>query len=92
MRVRLAAMGQLEKDFGGGRFDFEFPPDSTLADLLERIGDEFSERLPESLWNRAERRFRGAVVMMSGGGALRDPAQPLRDGQEILVFKVLVGG
>jgi len=85
-------MGQLEKDFGGGQFDFEFPPDSTLADLLAKIDDDFSDRLPESLWNRAERKFRGAVVMMSDGGALRDPARPLRDGQEIRLFKVLVGG
>ncbi len=92
MRVRLVAMGQLEKDFGGVRFDFEFAPGSTLADLLRKVGEDFSERLPESLWNRAECRFRGAVVMMSDGGPLRNPAGILRDGQEILIFKVLVGG
>lgn len=92
MRVSLAAMGQLEKDFGGGTFAWEFPPGTTLAGLLRKIGEEFSDRLPESLWNRAECKFRGAVVMMSDGAALRDPAGTLRDGQEIRILKVLVGG
>lgn len=92
MRITLIAMGQMEKAFGGGRFDFDLPPGSTTADLLRAIGKDFSDRLPVSLWKRAESRFRGAVVLMSGGAALRDPAQPLRDGQEIRVFKVLVGG
>lgn len=85
-------MGQLEKAFGGGEFEFDFPKGSSLAVLLRKIGEDFSERLPESLWNRAECRFRGPVVMMSDGAALRDPAGILRDGQEILLFKILVGG
>ena len=92
MQITLVAMGQLEKAFGGGRFDFEFSPGSTLADLLEKIGNDFSDRLPGSLWNRSARKFRGPVVLMSDGSALRDPAEALRDGQEIRVFKVLVGG
>lgn len=92
MRITLEAMGQLEKDFGGGEFVFEFPQGSTIDGLLRKIGDDFSDLLPASLWNRAESRFRGAVVMMSDGAALRNPAKPLRDGQVIRVFKVLVGG
>ena len=92
MRIALVAMGQLEKDFGGKRFAFDFPEGSTLADLLRKIGDEFVGCMGQALWNRAECRFRGPVVMMTGGVALRDPATVLYDGQEILVFKVLVGG
>jgi len=92
MRIALVAMGQMEKDFGGKRFALDFPDGSTLADLLRRIGDDFADVMSEALWNRAECRFRGPVVMMTGGAALRDPATVLREGQEILVYKVFVGG
>jgi molybdopterin converting factor small subunit len=92
MQVTFVAMGHLEKDFGEKRFTFDLPPGSTLADFLKRFGDEFAGRIPAVLWNQAESRFRGPVVMMANGAALRDPAEILRDGQEILIFNVLVGG
>jgi len=92
MRIALVAMGQLEKDFGGKHYVFDFPEGSTLADLFRKIGDNFANRLGQALWNRTECRFRGPVVMMTGGVALRDPATVLYEGQEILIFKVLVGG
>ena len=92
MKVILVAMGHMEKDLGGKRFTFELPPGSVLADLLREFGNEFSGRIPEVLWNRTEGRFRGPVVLMSNDAALRDPAALLQDGQEVLVYNVLVGG
>jgi sulfur carrier protein ThiS len=92
MKVDMVAMGHLEKDFGGKRFTFNLPPESTLADFLKRFGEELAGRIPAVLWNTDECRFRGPVVMMTNGAALRDPAAILQDGQEIQVFNVLVGG
>jgi len=92
MHVTLIAMWQLEKDLGGKQFTFDFLPGSTLADFLRKFGDTFAGRIPEALWNRVESRFRGPVVMMTNGVPLRNPAEILHDGQEIQVFKVLVGG
>lgn len=92
MKIALIAMWQLEKDLGGKRFVFDVPSGAVLADLLRIFGDEFAGRMPEALWNRAACRFRGPVVMMNDGAVLRDPAEVLHDGQEIQVFKVLVGG
>jgi len=92
MQVTMIAMGQLEKELGGKRFCLDFAPGSTLADFLRKFGQEFADRIPGVLWNQAEGRFRGPVVMMTNGAALRNPAEILRDGQEILIFNVLVGG
>jgi len=92
MKIALVAMWQLEKDLGGKRFVFDFPAGSRLSDFLAKIGDDFAGRIPEALWNRAECRFRGPVVLMANGAVLRDPAEALHDGEEIQVFKVLVGG
>ena len=92
MKVKLVAMGNLEKELGSKLFTFDLAPGSRLADLMKKIGDELAGRIPPVLWNQEECRFRGPVVMMTNGKALRNPAESLREGQEILVFNVLVGG
>ena len=92
MEVLLTATGQLEKEFGGSRFRMEFPEGATLGDLLVRIDSDFGDALPRELWNRGARKFRGPVVLVSDGRVVRDSGLRLRKGQEIVLFKVLVGG
>lgn len=92
MRVSLIAMGLLAKEFGTPEYQMDLPEGACLADLYDRIDAEVADRLPLSLWNRSEKRFRGAVVLISGSKVIRNADEPLLDGQEIKVFKVVVGG
>lgn len=92
MRVFMIAMGNLEKELGSSRFSFDLQPGARLEDFYNEIGKQIADRIPESLWNASERRFRGPVVLISNNKVLRDVNDILQEGQEITVFKVLVGG
>ncbi|MCX7774575.1 MAG: hypothetical protein WHT81_05265 [Rectinemataceae bacterium] len=92
MRVSLIAMGLLAKELGTPEYQMDLPEGACLADLYDRIDAEMADRLPLSLWNRGEKRFRGAVVLISGSKVIRNADERLFDGQEIKVFKVVVGG
>ena len=92
IRVTLAVSGTMREHFAQEEFRLEFPEGATLGDLLARIGQDHGERLGTTIWNRAEQRFRGAVVIMAGTRAVKDRATLLQDGQTLKVFKAVVGG
>jgi molybdopterin converting factor small subunit len=90
--VTLEVPGTMREHFDQEAYHLEFPDGATLGDLLVRIGQDHGERMGPSIWNRAENRFRGAVVIMIGTRAVKDRATPLQDGQTVKVFKAVVGG
>jgi molybdopterin converting factor small subunit len=91
IRVTLLSSGPM-LDYFGERELLELPDGATLGDLLERIGAEHGERLAGSIWNRKEGRFRGPVVIMVGGRAVKDRATPLQDQAQVNLIKAVVGG
>lgn len=92
MTVRVHVKGELREPFGGDRVDLDLADGATLGDLLAAVGERWGRSLPPYLWDREAASFRGPVVIMIDRTAVRDPKTPLHDGQDISLFKVLVGG
>ena len=92
MTIRLQAKGELRECFGGDVIEVPLAEGATLAGLLAEIGARWGNSLPAHLWDAQAVRFRGPVVIVLGTKPVRDPQTPLRDGQDISVHKVLVGG
>ena len=92
MIVHLRPLGALEGYLGSPRLAVELQGEATLRDLLQLVDARWGMQLPERLWDRAAKRFRGPVLIMSAGVDLRDPATPLADQQEIILAMPLAGG
>jgi len=92
MVVRVRVFGVLSQYMGGTHQAVEMPAGATLGDLLEEIGRRWGEQLPEQLWDRAEGRFRGAVILRAGGSDLHDLGAPLPEGQEVAILMPMAGG
>ncbi|MEI6875913.1 MAG: hypothetical protein WCL50_12390 [Spirochaetota bacterium] len=92
MKITLRAVGQLEKNLGRSEIEFDLPESSTLADLLGSLEKDLGDGIPAELWNFKEHRFRGPVILMTDGSIVRDLKSALRDGQEWVACRVLVGG
>ena len=92
MTVGLRVKGELRKYFGAEALQISLADSATLADLLAAVGERWGGTLPAHLWDATAGCFRGPVVLMRDKTAVRDPQTRLLDGQEISLFKVLVGG
>ena len=92
MRVFLQAKGMLQRHLGAEPREIRLPDNATLRDLLDHFHRHLSPSLPAYLWNAAERRFRGPVVITLGERVATNPTTPLADGQTIRLYKGFVGG
>jgi molybdopterin converting factor small subunit len=92
MLIRLTAFGELREHFGKETHEIELPTGATLADLLVCVEERWGDKLPASLWNDREHRFRGPVVIRVGERVTRDRTAVLSDGQGISFYRALVGG
>ncbi len=92
MRIRVTAFGELCEHFGKETHVVELAEGATLADLLVRWEELWGERLPAGLWNRKQHRFRGPVVVRLGDRLTREWGTALADGQEVGLYRALVGG
>ena len=63
-----------------------------LGDLFRSIGRLEEHGLPESIWNYAENRFRGPVLITTGGRVIRKENEKLFNGQRIKLRRCIVGG
>jgi len=63
-----------------------------LGDLFQSISRLKDAGLPESVWNYDEDRFRGPVLITSGGRVIRDKNEKLFNGQRIELRRCIVGG
>ena len=92
MKIRVTAFGQIKRYIENYCGKISLPDDARLADLLHYIDRHWSKELPEYLWNKDKKQFRGPVVIMVGNQAVTDHDTVLCDGQEVKLYKVLVGG
>jgi hypothetical protein len=72
MQVTLKGIGPMRDYLGEAPSIVELPEGSTLGDLLLCIERDFKEQLTGSIWNWAEHRFRGPVVIVLGHRIVRD--------------------
>ncbi len=82
----------MKRFLGEAPREIELPDGAVLRDLLEYFGRHLIHLVPGHLWNLEEGRFRGPVVITIGRQVVRDMDEPLENGQEIQLFKALVGG
>jgi len=70
----------------------EIEDDGSLLDLFQSIGRLKESKLPESIWNYDEDRFRGPVLITSGGKVIRNNNEKLFNGQCIKLRRCIAGG
>jgi len=92
MRVFLKSTGVFGRYLGTEAREVELPDDATLADFLDYFGRNLASEVPAYLWNEKEGAFRGPVIITINGEVAKDSGTPIRDGQELLLFKPVVGG
>ena len=92
MKVNLIAKGTLKKYFGAEKISIELPEKAKVSDLLIQIDQTMGDHIPDFLWNKAESRFRGPVVITLNKKVVTDLSINIFDGQEIKIYKPLVGG
>jgi hypothetical protein len=92
MKIRVTAFGQIKRYIENYCGEINLPDDASLADMLHYIDYHWSKEFPEYIWNKNKKQFRGPVVIMVGNQAVTDHDTVLCDGQEVKLYKVLVGG
>ena len=92
MHVRIQPDGNISRHFPEKEIVLELEENSTLVDLFDEIGRSIGSNLPESIWNKGKSRFRGPIIIASGGAVLRNHDEVLHDGQLIKLKRFLVGG
>jgi hypothetical protein len=82
MKDAVQVQGNLQLKLHGNR----------LKDVFEALDNEIGEILPNSIWNRVKKRFRGPVLIIADGKILRDENTIVNDGQLFKIKRFLVGG
>jgi len=92
LKITVTAFGQIKRYIENYCGEISLPDGARLTDLLHYIHCHWSKELPEYLWNKDKKQFRGPVVIMVGNQAATDHDTVLCDGQEVKLYKVVVGG
>jgi len=92
MTVRVKAFGQMKRYLGEHVRETELPNNARLSDLLLYVEKHWRNQIPDFLWNEKKHRFRGPVVIMIEKRAVTDLQTNLSDGQEVRLYKAMVGG
>ena len=92
MKVILEFNRVLAHHYPRKELSVEVRDNGVLGDLFQSVSRLEEPRLPESLWNYDEDRFRGPVLLTSGGRVIRDKNEKLFNGQRIVLRRCIVGG
>jgi hypothetical protein len=92
MKIILEFDNVMKKYYPQQILILEIKDNGELQDLFQSIGRIKDSKLPESIWNDDENRFRGPVLITSGGRVLRDKKEKLFNGQRIELRRCVVGG
>ena len=92
MEVILELDTVLQRHYPQKIFSIKVKDNGVLLDLFQSIGRLEKPRLSESVWNYREDRFRGPVLITSGGRVMKDGNEKLFNGQHIKFRRCIVGG
>jgi hypothetical protein len=92
MLVSIRAFSGPERYVGATRTAVEVPPSAKLQDLWLEIDRRWGRVLRPHIWDQSTRRFRRAVIIMSGGAVLDDDTADLSDEQEVFILPPVIGG
>ncbi len=71
---------------------FNMEPRSTYGDLLKKIGDRFSDNMPDQLWDEKLAQFKSVVLAVGEDRNLEALDTPLKGWEEITFYLMLSGG
>jgi molybdopterin converting factor small subunit len=93
MRISVGFLGILRDQVGQKSLEVELPDGAGFDDLMQAIAPLMEQKVGSWAWDAQKRRFSPRVVVsrQKAVGTV-DPASPLTDGEEILVFPPLAGG
>ena len=93
IKVILSANGYLKKYFTNGEdYCVELNDDATMIDFYNKIDDLYGETWDSTIWSRDRKCFRKPMIVYLSGNDKFDMNQKLRDGDEIAISRVIIGG
>lgn len=93
MIVKFHAIGYMRTHLKEDHYLIELESDfSTLADFYDEIGRTIGEKLSNSVWDHRKRRFRGPIILKVDDEVVRQENYNLKDGQNIEISRMLIGG
>jgi len=92
MEIILKTSGTMERFFPKKEFRFVLKKGAQLSDLYEIMGRLNGPEISAAVWNHGKNRFRGPVIVKSGGRLLKNEEEILYDGQIIELKRFLIGG
>ncbi len=91
MTINVRAFGSLKHYLGEDRQHLELPEGATLQDLMHIINTKWGGVLPPQLWDANKTQFHGVNILVNNT-PVKELDTPLRENQEVLLVKVMVGG
>ena len=92
MKVTVVFFGPLADQTGQKISTFDLPEGANYGDLLDNIGQRFSHRFHERIWDPEENSFTAGILVIGAGRDLESRETPLIDGEEIKIVPVFAGG
>jgi len=93
IKVVLSANGYLKKYFTNGEsYCVELEDGATMTDFYNKIDAMYGEAWASSIWSRDRKCFRRPMVVQLSGNDKIDINKKLRDGDEVAISRVIIGG
>jgi hypothetical protein len=92
MEIILKTSGTIERFFPEKEIRFVLKKGAALSDLYEMMGRLNGSKISAAIWNHGKNRFRGPVIVSSGGRLLKNEDEILYNGQIIELKRFLIGG
>ena len=92
MKVNITFSGPLARYAGIEKARIELPESACFEDLLTEIGRRYGSNMPPLIWDPARGCFTHHVLVIKGLKHLTDLKEPLKEGEEIKFFLVMLGG
>lgn len=92
MRITVVFFGPLGDQTGQKISTFDLAEGATYGNLLDNIGQRFSHRFHEHIWDSKENSFKAGILVIGAGRDLESRETPLIDGEEIKIVPVFAGG
>jgi len=92
MKVTVLFLGIMKTYTGEDTVTFDFPNEASYGDLMRHIGERFSGKLPEKIWDGESESFKELVLAVGEGRDLQSPDTLLKEDEEIKIMLALAGG
>lgn len=92
MIVKTRFQGVLADWITSETIHFNMEPRSTYGDLLKKIGDRFSDNMPDQLWDKKLAKFKSVVLAVGKDRNLESIDTQLTPNEEIAFYLMLAGG